>query len=974
MAPLIFIFEPYTTILRFYLFNILAVISSMVWAQQPYTITIDIAKGLPSNAVYSIKQDKLGFIWVATDEGLFRYDGINYVSYQSTTQTSKAGSNILVEEESGRVWYQNFDGFCYYVQNEGLVGLKQNKPMGFFPFGLTQKHLFVTQQNGVDVFDLISLKLIKTIPFPCKSAKHSGSNRNYFFLIGDKSVFRINPNLTIEELPFKLPENEDVHQLYPTDSNVFIFSKYNENKQYYELSVQGKLIKCHLDASEFLQGLTQFQKQKWVLSAAGAKVYEHNKLLSLFPEYSVSCVFKDKHNHFWIGTNNKGILLVPNLNTQFLSLAPYEPSLILPSKLGCYIFTKKDEWLSLSKEGNRIEKRYQNKGNSAAYYAYFDSQNQNLFVSSLGTTIFPNSDISKKIFDNAAIKDIVKLDDKYYAYSASGNAGIFLSPTANVLQFSEWDSLFNVYKVSLSIAYFFVGIRAKSVAYDAKNKAIYFATNNGLYKRTLTQQSEVLLKGNRIYGSKLIANGSKLFVHLPNGELLLFKNDSFIYKLNDLPSIGIEEIKRVKQFGEQLCVIGDQLARLVSLDDPSQSFGELTLKFNYNEMSDILLEENRALLLTQSGLIKSPISKTIPMFSPSDFVLHKISINNVAQEIKQKFDLSYTQNNIVIHFSLLDYIGSNNGKIAYSINNEDWVQLIPKTRSIEFASLSPGDYAIKFKVNGTLINHASIRFVINKPFWLHWWFIALLVCSVGFILFTYYRWQINLLMHKNKLVTEKMALENELNKSMLTSIKSQMNPHFFYNALNTIQSYIFINDKKNASTYLSKFSKLTRLILEMSEKEYLRIGEEIEGLQLYLSLEKMRFEDNLNYSIEVAPEIDIDLYKVPPMLIQPYVENAIKHGLLHIKTERKLQLTFSLKGQGFLEVVIDDNGIGRKRSALLNQYKAGQHQSFANKANETRLAILNKDSLNKLGIEIIDKQNEVGESLGTRVILQIPIY
>jgi LytS/YehU family sensor histidine kinase len=229
-------------------------------------------------------------------------------------------------------------------------------------------------------------------------------------------------------------------------------------------------------------------------------------------------------------------------------------------------------------------------------------------------------------------------------------------------------------------------------------------------------------------------------------------------------------------------------------------------------------------------------------------------------------------------------------------------------------------------------------------------------------------------MHKNKLVTEKMALENELNKSVLTSIKSQMNPHFFYNALNTIQSYIFINDKKNASTYLSKFSKLTRLILEMSEKEYLRIGEEIEGLQLYLSLEKMRFEDNLSYSIEVAPEIDVDLYKVPPMLIQPYVENAIKHGLLHIKTERKLQLTFSLKGQGFLEVVIDDNGIGRQRSAVLNQYKAGQHQSFANKANETRLAILNKDSLNKLGIEIIDKQNEVGEALGTRVVLQIPIY
>ncbi len=960
--------------MRFFLFNILALISNLVWAQQPYAITLDIAKGLPSNAVYSIKQDKLGFIWIATDEGLFRYDGINFISYQSARQTSKAGSNILIEEESGRIWYQNFDGFCYYVEDGSLVALKQNKPLGFFPFGLTQKHLFVTQQNGIDVFDLITLELIKTIPFPCKSAKHSGSNKSYFFLIGDKSVFRINPNLTIEELPFKLPENEQVHQLYPADSSLFIISKHNENKQYYELSVQGNLLRKHVDDFEFLQGLVQFNKQKWVLSAAGAKVYEHNRMLTLFPEYSVSCIFKDKHHHLWIGTTNKGILVVPNLNTQFFSLAPYEPSVILPAKSGYHIFTKKDEWLNLNKQGNKIKMLHQNKGNSAAYYAYLDNQNHNLFVSSLGTTFYPKSDLSKVKFTNSAIKDIVKLDDKYYAFAASGHAGIFLSPSAAAAQVSIWDSLFYAYKETPTISYIIRDIRAKSVAYDVKNKAIYFATNNGLYKRTLNRQSEVLLAGMRIYGSKLIGNGPSLFLHLPNGELFLLKEDKLINKLNDLPSIGISDIKRIKLFGKRLCIIGEQKARLIDVDEPSKSLGELMLKFNYNEMSDILLDENKALVLTQNGLIISPISKSIPLFTPSDFVLHKVSINNVVHSLRKEFSLSNTQNNIVIHFSLLDYIGSNIGKVAYSINNEEWVPLIPKSRSIEFASLSPGDYNIRFKVNGTVIDHAKIRFVINKPFWLHWWFIALLVCILGFILFSYYRWQINLLMHKNKLTTEKMALENELNKSVLTSIKSQMNPHFFYNALNTIQSYIFVNDKKNASTYLSKFSKLTRLILEMSEKEYLRIGEEIEGLQLYLSLEKMRFEDNLNYSIEVAPEIDVDLYKVPPMLIQPYVENAIKHGLLHIKTERVLHLTFSLKGQGFLEVVIDDNGIGRQRSALLNQYKAGQHQSFANKANETRLAILNKDSLNKLGIEIIDKQNEVGEAIGTRVVLQIPIY
>lgn len=974
MISIKFIFEFYSSILRFSLSIILVVLGSFLYAQQPYSFSLDIAKGLPSNAVYSIKQDKLGFIWIATDEGLFRYDGINFSAYQSNSQTSKAGSNILIEAESGRVWYQNFDGFCYYVQDGKLTGLNQNKPMGFFPFGLTQHHLFVTQQNGLDVFDLNSLSLIKTIPFPCKLVKHSGSNQDYFYLIGDQSVYRVNPKLEIEELPFKLPSNEQVHQIFPTETLVYIVSKHNENKQYYELSLDGELLNKHKWTSEFIQGLAQFNRQTWVLSARGAKIKEQKKEYNLFSDLSVSCVFKDKHQHFWVGTTNRGLLLVPNLNTKFLSLTPYEPSVILPSSLGYYIFTKRDECLKLTKQSNSVEKLYQHKGNSAAYYAFLDNDNQNIFVSSLGTTAFTNGDISRTSFSNAAIKEIVKLDEKYYAFASSGNAGIFLSPTANVKQISIWDSLFNAHKSSEKDAYFITDIRAKSVAYDAHSKAIYYATNNGLYKRTLQHQSEVLLSNNHIYASKLVANNSKLYAHLPSGELILLKEDKQVRILNNLPSIGIENIKRIKQFGNLLCIIGDQKVRIVSLVDPNKSLGELALKFNYNEINDILLEKDQAIVLTPNGLIVSPISTTIATFLPSDFIVHKVSVNNLAYDFKKEFELSYTQNNIVIHFSLLDYIGSNSGRIAYSINDEDWVTIIPKGRSIEFASLSPGTYRIKFRVNDSIIEHASILLKIHKPFWLQWWFIGLMIVIVGLILVSYYRWQIGLLLHKNKLVTEKMALENELNKSVLTSIKSQMNPHFFYNALNTIQSYIFVNDKKNASTYLSKFSKLTRLILEMSEKEYLRIGEEIEGLELYLSLEKMRFEDNLDYTIYVAPEIDVDLFKIPPMLIQPYVENAIKHGLLHTKKERKLRIMFTLKDKGFLEVIIDDNGIGRARSAALNFYKAGRHQSFASKANETRLAILNKDSINKLGIEIIDKQSTTGEALGTQVILQIPIY
>jgi LytS/YehU family sensor histidine kinase len=155
---------------------------------------------------------------------------------------------------------------------------------------------------------------------------------------------------------------------------------------------------------------------------------------------------------------------------------------------------------------------------------------------------------------------------------------------------------------------------------------------------------------------------------------------------------------------------------------------------------------------------------------------------------------------------------------------------------------------------------------------------------------------------------------------MLASIKSQMNPHFLFNALNTIQAYIYTNDKENASVYLGKFSELTRRILEMSNKDCVPLSEEIKSLSLYLELEKIRFEDLLHYTFEVDPALQPDFVYIPSMLIQPYVENAIKHGLLHKKDDRQLWIKF-IKERDCLMVIIDDNGIGRKRSAQLKRLK-----------------------------------------------------
>jgi len=198
-----------------------------------------------------------------------------------------------------------------------------------------------------------------------------------------------------------------------------------------------------------------------------------------------------------------------------------------------------------------------------------------------------------------------------------------------------------------------------------------------------------------------------------------------------------------------------------------------------------------------------------------------------------------------------------------------------------------------------------------------------------------------------------------------------MNPHFFFNALNTIQSYIYTNDKLQAANYLNQFSELTRMVLDMSNRDLITLSEELRALQLYLDLEALRFEDKLHYKLEVEPNLQTDVHWLPPMLIQPYVENAIKHGLLHSKNRWELLVKFSLGAEGLI-IVIDDNGVGRKKSEQLNAHRYRQHESFAMSANAKRLEILNKGLTNVISIQIIDKYDALGMAAGTTVELHVP--
>ena len=314
------------------------------------------------------------------------------------------------------------------------------------------------------------------------------------------------------------------------------------------------------------------------------------------------------------------------------------------------------------------------------------------------------------------------------------------------------------------------------------------------------------------------------------------------------------------------------------------------------EVTDMELKNEKLYFATSKGIVikNRHENGTFPM---PKLIINQIQINGKRRELGQLNDLKPTENDVNIDFSTLSFIPNETYSVFYKINDSEWKKLDSNDKSLKFSSLSPGKYEIQLAIwfNNKKIDLQNIKFNINKPLWLN----PLILLGFALIIFTLitsvYNFHIQKLKRRNELQVEKINLEKNLNQSKLKAIKSQMNPHFFYNALNTIQSFILSNDKKQAITYLSKFSALTRTILEMTEKESVSIAEEVKTLALYLDIEQSRFEEDFSYKILVDNDVDADNIKIPTMLLQPYVENAVKHGLLHKQGKKVVQIHFQKK-------------------------------------------------------------------------------
>jgi hypothetical protein len=335
------------------------------------------------------------------------------------------------------------------------------------------------------------------------------------------------------------------------------------------------------------------------------------------------------------------------------------------------------------------------------------------------------------------------------------------------------------------------------------------------------------------------------------------------------------------------------------------------------------------------------------------------------------------ENNIEFSFNAIDFHSPQKIKYSWKLvgNDNDWIPFNERNY-VSYTNLPHGNYCLKVKAvnqSGEKSSIISYPFLISKPYYLEWWFITIWTLIPLFLVFWLVKWRTNKIIEKE---LEQSKNYIKLAESELKALRAQMNPHFMFNTLNSIQEIVLGNDDKTTRIYFSDFSKMMRMILENSTQRLITLEKEIDFLKLYLGFEKLRFNNKMELKLEVDEELESSFIKIPAMLLQPFIENAINHGLLHKEKEGKLLVKFEqidYQNEVFLKCTIEDNGIGRAAAKQFNNWKEKPHNSISTSLSKERIELLNAITEDKKFYLFIIDLMDGNESIGTKVEILISI-
>jgi len=392
---------------------------------------------------------------------------------------------------------------------------------------------------------------------------------------------------------------------------------------------------------------------------------------------------------------------------------------------------------------------------------------------------------------------------------------------------------------------------------------------------------------------------------------------------------------------------------------------------------------------TASHLLKIDTRKLATRKIPAmDLKITSLDVNYRKFNFPRKSDTNYwtdfpnipwkfnhNENSITFYFEASDISNPDHMRYRFRLDGltSHWTPYSPDKEAV-FTNLSPGRYRFMaecYNMSDNLsISHIEYAFTILTPWYRTWWFLMISISLIIVSVFLLFQWRVR----RIKLQEQKRnALLLDISKLEMKALQAQMKPHFIFNAINSMQGYILNNDIDKALYYLNMFSKLIRKTLESASKEFVPLIEELDYLTCYIEIEKMRFGDLFDYEMNISPDVPLETTLIPPLIVQLFVENAIKHGLMHRKEGGHLIIELLREKDNMFKMVVQDNGVGRKRAEEMKGNLKGDHRSLGLQITRDRIKILNETRrTTTFNILFTDLENSDGSSAGVRVEFWFP--
>jgi len=940
--------------------------------------------GLINSYIYKIKEDAANQLWITTNNGLSKYNGTSFTNFTPKDATGPVAIYDIAFDGKNKKWLATSSGLLVFENGVFTnVSAQLNLPRTTVNTVLIDQQSRIWFGTGKGLFrletvngklELITLsKESRYLSNAINSLTEDAKGTIWIGTYGDGAYYYDGFHFSRIDWHHEL-YTRTVLDIYCDRSDNVWFATLNHGVIHYNKTTKAfaSLTEAEGLSNNHVRSILQDNTGSlWfgtsgggICNYVGKQFTTYDKSTGLGGNYIYS-VFRDQQQRLWIGTSQKGLSLFSHGHFSTFSAQSGFADVKVKA-----IAEGNDGWLYFGTDGQGV-------------YGYDGTQFR----------LIPR-------LENLYVRGIQKDQNGDLWIATAGSGLLKITPTGSIQPTI----------VSLTVRKGLLQNRLTCLHIDKQNRVWYGTENNGIGCVDKDTPSRNTLQINRGLRSKVIrsitedqsgflwigtAGAGIASVHLYHGAEQTRNYDhtngltsSNIYLLtvdrsNNLivgSETGLDYIQlapnrkpiSIKHFGKGEGFTGVETCQNAVFNDADGTiwFGTINGLSRYNPSNSVKNTHEPITSFIDVKLFYESLSNTAYQSAIGEW--------NTVKELW----LPYDQNHLSFDFLAINFSNPEAVRYKWKLAGFDQRWSPPsKEQRIVYSNISPGDYTFLVKAcnEDGIWNKKPITIAIHiaAPFWQRGWFIGLIVLFIVGCVVVLFKWQTNRIRTKSNELQQRFQLEKELVELEQKALRLQMNPHFIFNALNSIQSQIGTGNEQEARYYLAKFSRLMRQILDNSRNALISLEEEISTLENYLLIEQFCTGNRFDYAITVDESLEKDFIKIPPMLLQPFVENAIKHGFRFndVQDQDKrglIQIHFSDQFN-LLECTVTDNGIGRKQAHALNEKSnESYHQSTALRVTQERLDLQQGDHTVPL-LEIIDLEDEKGNALGTKVVVRIPI-